>query len=316
MNATEISVIGSFFTSIAGIAVAFYLAPRRGQRKRLSFRITRSPVASTSKLGSNVTIQHNGIAVGDLVALTVRVSCAGSVPILVEDYDGPLQVQFGSGARLIDVERKPTMSQEPRVRWIVHDDHLKIDPLLLNPGDSFEVTAVVGGASPSPSLVGHIAGVPEFYELEPSTVHTHTRQPPLSIAGAVMAGAVASAAITLFAVSLRPPVVVPSHTLQSAGIYQVYGSCAAGECGLNERRSPSLDASEVGRLPDGSEAEVVCQLAGAPLEVDGHKSRVWDRLSNGAYVSDLFLTTPARGTWSRHLPHCPARTNQMEIERA
>lgn len=44
-------------------------------------------------------------------------------------------------------------------------------------------------------------------------------------------------------------------------------------------------------LPNGTQVEVDCQLSG-PAE-DGLPYQVWDRLDDGSYVYDYYITTPA-----------------------
>lgn len=84
--------------------------------------------------------------------------------------------------------------------------------------------------------------------------------------------------------------------------YHVYGTCAAGACGLNERKAASLESEPLGQLRDGDEVEVVCQKRGGAVEApNGLRSKVWDKLSNGAFVSDVAVDTPSVGS---QIPAC------------
>jgi uncharacterized protein YraI len=69
---------------------------------------------------------------------------------------------------------------------------------------------------------------------------------------------------------------------------------------LNERAGPSFSSSVVGSLSSGSLAWVACQRAG---ELNG-TTRIWDRLTNGHYVTDRYLSTPSATTYSRPIPRC------------
>jgi hypothetical protein len=99
---------------------------------------------------------------------------------------------------------------------------------------------------------------------------------------------------------------VPAGSLNTPQQFRVYGTCAAGSCGLNERRQPSPTAGKVGRLEDGEAVGVICQTKGAPLTADRRTSDIWDQLSNAGYVSDLFVSTPKVGQFSPGLARCPA----------
>lgn len=78
--------------------------------------------------------------------------------------------------------------------------------------------------------------------------------------------------------------------------YHVFGTCAAQHCGLNERDKPSVHAEPLGQLRDGDEVEIVCQLRGGLVRMPNDiRSRIWDKLDNGAYVSDIAVDTPPGG---------------------
>jgi hypothetical protein len=98
---------------------------------------------------------------------------------------------------------------------------------------------------------------------------------------------------------------VPAGSLNTPQRFQVYGTCAAGSCGLNERERPDPTARKLGRLEDGTAVGVICQTEGARFSVRGHASNIWDQLSNASYVSDLFISTPKAGQFSPGLRHCP-----------
>jgi MFS family permease len=100
---------------------------------------------------------------------------------------------------------------------------------------------------------------------------------------------------------------VPPGSLNIPRFYRVYGTCAAGACGLNERSAPTPHARKLGQLQDGASIGVICQTRGYRLRTDGHASRIWDQLVNAAYVSDLFVSTPDVGSFSPELKRCPDR---------
>ncbi len=86
--------------------------------------------------------------------------------------------------------------------------------------------------------------------------------------------------------------------------FAVYGTCLSQGCGLKQRSGAGPAFREVGtRLTDGELVLVVCQTSGPPPP--RVRSRVWDRLRNGSFVSDAFVNTPNRaGGFSEGLPRC------------
>lgn len=99
-----------------------------------------------------------------------------------------------------------------------------------------------------------------------------------------------------------PPLVPPYYA------YQAMGTCADGACGLYIRSGPGYsNYAVIGSVRDGDELDVVCQAAGelvGPSPKTGKSSAIWDRLTNGGWVSDLYATTPNVGTWSPPIPQC------------
>jgi hypothetical protein len=74
---------------------------------------------------------------------------------------------------------------------------------------------------------------------------------------------------------------------------------------LTLRAGPGYSSyAAVGSLPEGGEADVVCQAMGETVSNGYASSAVWDELVGGAWVSDFYLNTPNIGTWSPPIPQC------------
>lgn len=96
----------------------------------------------------------------------------------------------------------------------------------------------------------------------------------------------------------------PSSQARSRS-YQVYGTCAAGACGLNERLQPSSRSEPRGQLRDGARVGIVCQVVGErQTNRNGEHTDVWDKLDTGVFVTDLYVDTPQIGSG---IPSCPTR---------
>lgn len=141
-------------------------------------------------------------------------------------------------------------------------------------------------------------GGAKTYRLWAHREGTHARK-QLSITFLVFLGALT----TLFVITtpnLLRSLLAPEPT------YSVYGTCLEAGCGLKQRSGPGRAFPEVDkrdRIEDGATVRVICQTLGDSPR--GFRNRVWDRLANGRYVSDAFVTTPNRGGgFSRGLPKC------------
>ncbi len=69
---------------------------------------------------------------------------------------------------------------------------------------------------------------------------------------------------------------------------------------LNVRTAPTTTARPVRGAAPGSTLSVICQAPGSA--VGG--SSVWDRLSDGTWVADRYVSTPSNTTYSPPLPRC------------
>jgi uncharacterized protein YraI len=69
---------------------------------------------------------------------------------------------------------------------------------------------------------------------------------------------------------------------------------------LNARTGPSTSYAVAKTYATGSRLRTVCQAPGAKVGT----TSVWDKLSDGTYVSDYYVSTPSNTTYSAPLPRC------------
>lgn len=97
-----------------------------------------------------------------------------------------------------------------------------------------------------------------------------------------------------------------STSIVVSGKYRVSGTCANGACTVNEcaHRAPCGLENE-GRIREYKPIDIVCQALGKVAEApNGQKSQIWDRLSSGLYISDLFVEGTKTGRFTPALRHC------------
>jgi uncharacterized protein YraI len=69
---------------------------------------------------------------------------------------------------------------------------------------------------------------------------------------------------------------------------------------LNARSGPSTSYPIVAKYSSGASLSVICQTTGERVGSTG----VWDRLTNGAWVADYYVSTPSKTTYSAPLQQC------------
>lgn len=93
----------------------------------------------------------------------------------------------------------------------------------------------------------------------------------------------------------------PSATGYSAPVPRcVYPYQVRSTDSLNARSGPGSSYAIKDRLTPGSLAWVVCQRSGAKVGT----TSIWDRLSNGYWVSDYWVATPSKRTYSKPIRRC------------
>ena len=75
---------------------------------------------------------------------------------------------------------------------------------------------------------------------------------------------------------------------------------ATGSTPLNARRGPSTANSIAKTYATGATVQVICQTPGSPVGT----TSVWDKLTDGTYVTDYYVSTPSKTTYSPPLPRC------------
>lgn len=70
--------------------------------------------------------------------------------------------------------------------------------------------------------------------------------------------------------------------------------------GLNKRKGPGTSHAQAGRVPTGALVRVVCQGKGTKI----YRTRVWNKLTDGRWVSDHYVATPGGNGFSEPLRRC------------
>lgn len=87
--------------------------------------------------------------------------------------------------------------------------------------------------------------------------------------------------------------------------HHVTGTCRDGACGLRVRTGPGYsNYSYTHVIYDGDRVDVVCQAVGETVSNGNASSAIWDRQTDGTWVTDFYIDTANIGTWSPPIPRC------------
>ena len=98
-----------------------------------------------------------------------------------------------------------------------------------------------------------------------------------------------------------------NHNSLPPGIFYHYKIVIPGSTSgtVSEYKGPSSRNRVAGTLKDHANINIVCQTSGSQVGYPEY-TVVWDRLTNGSYVSDFFTTTPTPYDFSHSIPRCPS----------
>ncbi len=87
---------------------------------------------------------------------------------------------------------------------------------------------------------------------------------------------------------------------------------ATAATGLVARAAPTTASASVRVYPAGATLPIVCQIWAQRVGT----TRIWDKLTDGTYVSDLHVNTASNQTWSPPIPKCrlPFTVNTDRLE--
>ncbi|HJP95749.1 MAG TPA: hypothetical protein VJ843_00060 [Candidatus Saccharimonadales bacterium] len=135
-------------------------------RNRKSFSydvISNVPLLSIrQEIKHRVQVLFDGNAVENVHLVIIRISNSGRVPIEVQDFAVPLNVNFGRGSEVLTTEVTKTMPSDLPVTISHQKESLTIDPLMLNRGDSITIQVLVSTPTASPKVSGRVKGIPSL----------------------------------------------------------------------------------------------------------------------------------------------------------
>lgn len=160
----DLTVLIDLAIGVVAIAVAIYLWRRGRVRPALSYRLLSARVVNVDQgVEDRISVLYDDKAVTDVRLLDLRVENTGTAAITADAFETPLSIALGEGARVLNQPSVgKTVPPELQPHVSVEGQDLVIAPLLLNAGDSFEVTALVSQLSDGNCLRARIAGVPKL----------------------------------------------------------------------------------------------------------------------------------------------------------
>ena len=139
---------------IAAAAGSWALWNRYRNRKDIRFVLisNTSLVSIRREAQERIQVLFDGNKIEDARLAVVRIFNQGRVPVNPNDFTEPLTIDAGPNSTLVTADVTDLVPPNLRVSAYVDDNKVKIDPVLLNEGDSFTVNVIGSNISDGVNL--------------------------------------------------------------------------------------------------------------------------------------------------------------------
>ena len=162
----ELELFGILGLIVAIVTVFFTYRGLLQNNKSLSYEvdIQSDLISINQNICKEIQVLLQGSPVEQLSLVTLTLKNDGEATIEKRDFDEdhPLKISFDSGANILSANVAQTSNALLIPDLQIQEDHIIIHPILLNKGDSFQLTTLISNFSGSPDLNGRIAGVTEI----------------------------------------------------------------------------------------------------------------------------------------------------------
>jgi len=147
-------------------SIVLYFLQR--QNKEVSYQILSfTPLLSVEdEIKGRVKILFDQQPVEEVYLIILRITNAGRIPITKADFDEPIRISFGKGAKILSWEIIETIPKILPATGSVQDGKIVLDPILLNRFDAIKLNALTTGARlREVNVSARIHGVKEIQKL-------------------------------------------------------------------------------------------------------------------------------------------------------
>jgi hypothetical protein len=178
------------------VSIVLYFFQRR--KKTLAYEIiSRTAVLSASEeIAGKLQILFQGEAVREVHLLVLRLINNGNVPVTSADYEREISFVFIDCIKILSAEISDTNPSNLSAEIALKDNNIRVEPILLNPGDSITIKTLISGFKNNIEIDGRIVGV--------KTIGRRTEANSWSFKFMVAGLIVFSIGFTLLATSTQP----------------------------------------------------------------------------------------------------------------
>lgn len=160
---STLKAIFSYLLPALAIIIPIVLFMIQVKHKSIAFEIVSKSaiIDSTSLIPEEIEVFFSGKKLKNLSTVNIRIINAGSIPIKREDFEKNMNIHFGEGAEILRAKVSGSSPLNLKPTLTFNEKTAIIKPLLLNPGDFFNVEAFVAGSKLKPTFDTRIVNIKE-----------------------------------------------------------------------------------------------------------------------------------------------------------
>ncbi|KAB0670338.1 hypothetical protein F6V30_09300 [Oryzomonas sagensis] len=154
----------TLIATVVGVAVPIWLWQADSVSKSLSVKlITRAPLQAKeqdSVPGMEISVDGTRLEKPRLVIFEIRND--GRKPVLATDFESPLEIRLDSKTSFVKTGVTSKSPKDIEASIISEQKRISLKPILLNPKDSIQITALTSGEDPVFNTKARIVGISEI----------------------------------------------------------------------------------------------------------------------------------------------------------
>jgi len=177
---------GIIISTLVTIIVAFIVFWMQRNQKEIAYEIISNvPMLSIGEeIQSEVNVTFNHISINDAHLIVLRIWNSGRVPILENDYRGPIRFDLGTFAKILNIGILDTKPNNLKPKISYDSNNIILNPVLLNSQDSIILKVLASTVNTNQFQVkGRIVGISKLPELKQQKTNLrNNRLEPISMA--------------------------------------------------------------------------------------------------------------------------------------
>lgn len=148
------------------ISVIFYFSQKR--RKQLSYEVIslNSILSHSEELEGKLKILFEGEQVNQVHLIVIQLTNTGNIPIISKDYEREISIKFLEDSRILSAQISDTFPSNLGATLSYNLENIKLQPVLLNRGDSITIKTLVSQFAKGIVFDGRIVGIQSIEKMK------------------------------------------------------------------------------------------------------------------------------------------------------